>query len=214
MAKPIYRPVVPQFEFSGTAAFAAISFRRAGVSALARALLPARPLRTFPADFLLPGSSNFPIAIRMTWTALPMTSAGRFSPLGPLGMPCPCICFALKHILRGCDCAKAGEEAMRASALLAWTFGAALAATWVGLEVSRAQQPPAPPYKVIQLMKAPFTADPNKETVMIRVEWPPNVSTQWHTHPGDEYATVLEGSVISQIEGGGTEEDYRWPIIS
>jgi quercetin dioxygenase-like cupin family protein len=91
---------------------------------------------------------------------------------------------------------------MRASALLAWTFGAALAATWVGLEVSRAQQPPAPPYKVIQLMKAPFTADPNKETVMIRVEWPPNVSTPWHTHPGDEYATVLEGSVISQIEGG------------
>ena len=27
-----------------------------------------------------------PIAIRMTWTALPITSAGRRSPLGPLGI--------------------------------------------------------------------------------------------------------------------------------
>jgi hypothetical protein len=27
-----------------------------------------------------------PVAIRMTWTALPITSAGRFSPLGPRGI--------------------------------------------------------------------------------------------------------------------------------
>jgi hypothetical protein len=31
-------------------------------------------------------SSISHVAIRMTWTALPITSAGRFSPLGPLGM--------------------------------------------------------------------------------------------------------------------------------
>jgi hypothetical protein len=31
-------------------------------------------------------SSASPVAIRMTWTALPITSAGRFSPLGPRGM--------------------------------------------------------------------------------------------------------------------------------
>jgi hypothetical protein len=30
-----------------------------------------------------------PVAIRMTWTALPITSAGRFSPLGPRGMGTP-----------------------------------------------------------------------------------------------------------------------------
>jgi hypothetical protein len=28
---------------------------------------------------------NSPVSTRMTWTALPITSAGRFSPLGPLG---------------------------------------------------------------------------------------------------------------------------------
>jgi hypothetical protein len=35
--------------------------------------------------FSVPVSSISPVAIRMTWTALPITSAGRFSPLGPLG---------------------------------------------------------------------------------------------------------------------------------
>jgi hypothetical protein len=29
----------------------------------------------------------WPVAIRMTWTALPITSAGRLSPFGPLGIP-------------------------------------------------------------------------------------------------------------------------------
>src|SRR5438132_9208141 len=31
-------------------------------------------------------SSTSPVAIRMTWTALPITSAGRRSPFGPRGM--------------------------------------------------------------------------------------------------------------------------------
>jgi len=31
-------------------------------------------------------SSISPVAIFMTWIALPITSAGRFSPLGPLGI--------------------------------------------------------------------------------------------------------------------------------
>jgi quercetin dioxygenase-like cupin family protein len=67
-----------------------------------------------------------------------------------------------------------------------------------------AQQTPAlaPPYKVTPLLKGPVTGDPNKETVMIRVDWPPNVSTGRHTHPDDEYGTVLEGTLISQDEGG------------
>jgi quercetin dioxygenase-like cupin family protein len=88
---------------------------------------------------------------------------------------------------------------MTVRVLIACTLGAAFVA--MTLEVSQAQQPPAPPYKVTQLMKAPFTGDPNKETVMIKVEWPANVSTPWHTHPGDEYATVIEGSLISQRDG-------------
>jgi quercetin dioxygenase-like cupin family protein len=52
-------------------------------------------------------------------------------------------------------------------------------------------------------MKAPFTPDPNKETVMIKVEFPANVSTPWHTHPGDEYGTVIAGSLITQRDGEG-----------
>jgi len=59
-----------------------------------------------------------------------------------------------------------------------------------------------PAYKVTPLLKGPGTGDPSKETVMIRVDWPPNVSTGRHTHPGDEYGTVLEGTLISQDEGG------------
>jgi len=88
--------------------------------------------------------------------------------------------------------------------LLVLTFGAALSAAAGNADVSRAQQQPTmtPPYKVIPLLRDSVTGDPNKEAVMIRVEWPPNVSTGRHTHPGDEYGTVLEGSVISQDEGG------------
>lgn len=91
---------------------------------------------------------------------------------------------------------------MRAGVLFAWMLSAALAATLMSLEVSRAQEPPTPPYKIIPLMKAPFTADLNKETIVTRIEWPANVSTPWHTHSGDEYGTVLEGSIITQVEGG------------
>jgi quercetin dioxygenase-like cupin family protein len=96
---------------------------------------------------------------------------------------------------------------MKARLLLAWTFSGALAATSVNLDVLQAQQPPAltPPYKVIPLMKAPVTGEPNKETVMISVEWPANVSTGRHTHPGDEYGTVLEGSLLSRDDG----EDWK-----
>jgi quercetin dioxygenase-like cupin family protein len=90
---------------------------------------------------------------------------------------------------------------MRARVLIA--LGGVVAASLMNLHVL-AQQPaaPTPPYKVTPLLKSPVTGDNNKETVMIRVDWPPNVSTGRHTHPGDEYGTVLEGAVISQDEGG------------
>ena len=87
---------------------------------------------------------------------------------------------------------------MRVRVLVAWALGFALATTLVNSHVL-AQQPP---YKVTPLLKAPVTGDTNKETVMITVDWPPNVSTGRHTHPGDEYGTVLEGAVISQDQGG------------
>ena len=86
---------------------------------------------------------------------------------------------------------------MRRTVLIAWVAAAAVTT----LNPSLAQQPPAPPYKVTPLVSAPLTADPSRETVVVRVDWPANVSTPWHTHPGDEYATVLEGSLITQREG-------------
>ena len=82
---------------------------------------------------------------------------------------------------------------MKVRSLIAFVLGSALAATLVNLNVLAQQTPPlAPPYKVTPLLKGPVTGDPNKETVMIRVDWPPNVSTGRHTHPGDEYGTVLD----------------------
>jgi quercetin dioxygenase-like cupin family protein len=86
---------------------------------------------------------------------------------------------------------------MRRTLLIACVAAAAVTT----FNPSVAQQPPAPPYKVTPLVSAPLTADPSKETVVVRVDWPANVSTPWHTHPGDEYATVLEGSLITQREG-------------
>jgi hypothetical protein len=57
-------------------------------SGAARASLPsstaAADLPSCSGDGTL--SSIWPVAIRMTWTALPITSAGRRSPLGPLGI--------------------------------------------------------------------------------------------------------------------------------
>jgi quercetin dioxygenase-like cupin family protein len=86
---------------------------------------------------------------------------------------------------------------MRRTVLISLVAAAAVTT----LNPSLAQQPPAPPYKVTPLVSAPLTADPSRETVVVRVDWPANVSTPWHTHPGDEYATVLEGSLVTQREG-------------
>jgi hypothetical protein len=68
------------------AAFLAISARRSGVIFAARALPPRAP-SSAAADFAESGSfsSSSPVAIRITLTALPITSAGRFSPRGPRG---------------------------------------------------------------------------------------------------------------------------------
>jgi hypothetical protein len=69
------------------AAFLAISARRAGDIFAARALPPRDP-SSAAADLAESGnsSSSSPVAIRMTLTALPITSARRFSPRGPLGI--------------------------------------------------------------------------------------------------------------------------------
>ena len=70
------------------AAVLAISFRRLADIPSARAFPPLRPSATAAGS--LPSSG----VLRMTWTVLPITSAGRRSPLGPRGM-----FFTLVHCL-------------------------------------------------------------------------------------------------------------------
>src|SRR5205823_6664112 len=72
------------------AALRAIDCRFLGVSLAARALPPfappALPRATAWGFFSVLVSSTSPVAIRPTMTAAPITSAGRFSPWGPLGI--------------------------------------------------------------------------------------------------------------------------------
>jgi quercetin dioxygenase-like cupin family protein len=55
--------------------------------------------------------------------------------------------------------------------------------------------------KVTPLQKEPLTGQSDKEVLSLIVEWPPGSGTGLHTHPGDEYTTVLEGEVIGRKEG-------------
>ena len=48
----------------------------------------------------------------------------------------------------------------------------------------------------------PITGVPDKVFVMLTTEFPPGVSTGRHIHPGDEYGTLMEGSVMTRQEGG------------
>jgi quercetin dioxygenase-like cupin family protein len=68
-----------------------------------------------------------------------------------------------------------------------------------------AQQSTAPQFKVTPLLKESLTGQPDKEVVMVIIEWPPGAGTGRHTHPGDEYATVLEGAITGQKEGAGAQ---------
>lgn len=65
--------------------------------------------------------------------------------------------------------------------------------------VACAQEPPK--LKVTPLQKEPLTGQSDKEVLSLIVEWPPGSGTGLHTHPGDEYTTVLEGEVIGRKEG-------------
>jgi len=51
------------------------------------------------------------------------------------------------------------------------------------------------------LLRTTVTGDDAREVIVLTVEFAPGSSTGWHTHPGDEYATVLEGTL--EIRGDG-----------
>ena len=56
--------------------------------------------------------------------------------------------------------------------------------------------------KVTQLMSKDLTDLPNKEGLMISVEYLPGGSDPIHRHNAHAFVYVLEGSVVMQVKGG------------
>jgi quercetin dioxygenase-like cupin family protein len=67
------------------------------------------------------------------------------------------------------------------------------------------------------LMRTTVSGDDSREAVVGVAEFPPGASTGRHTHPGDEYATVLEGQLeiladgqpIRHVEAGEAYHNLR-----
>ena len=60
-----------------------------------------------------------------------------------------------------------------------------------------AQQP-----DVVSLMSKDLTGSPDKEVLMITVEYPPGGADPVHRHDAQAFVYVLEGSVVMQVRGG------------
>ena len=56
--------------------------------------------------------------------------------------------------------------------------------------------------RVTQLMSKDLTDLPNKEGLIITVEYPPGGSDPIHRHNAHAFVYVLEGSVVMQVKGG------------
>src|SRR5262249_12521857 len=67
--------------------------------------------------------------------------------------------------------------------------------------VSSADDAPKPKMAVKVLMKTTVSGDESREAIIGMGEFPPGASTGRHTHPGDEYATVLEGELEILVDG-------------
>lgn len=70
-----------------------------------------------------------------------------------------------------------------------------------GVRASKGQQPPAVQRTV--LLKQD-TSVPGREAVMALVELPPGAREGRHTHPGEVYGYVLEGTPTLDVEGQPT----------
>lgn len=51
------------------------------------------------------------------------------------------------------------------------------------------------------LLRSTVSGDSVKESVILSIEFAPGATTGRHTHPGDEYAVVLQGTLELRIEG-------------
>ena len=67
----------------------------------------------------------------------------------------------------------------------------------------------APQKPAIQtILDEAYSGDASTHAVVATIDWPVGAATGWHTHPGDEYATVLQGEIgiITKAEG---KQSYR-----
>ncbi|HZW20844.1 cupin domain-containing protein [Noviherbaspirillum sp.] len=62
--------------------------------------------------------------------------------------------------------------------------------------------------KTVVLQKQGLKDLPGKQARMVTVDYAPGQASIPHVHPGSVFAYVLEGEVVSQLEGGG-EVTYR-----
>ncbi len=51
------------------------------------------------------------------------------------------------------------------------------------------------------LLRSSVSGDSTKESILIAIEFAPGATTGRHTHPGDEYAAVLQGTLELRLEG-------------
>ena len=74
--------------------------------------------------------------------------------------------------------------------LLCFTSGTAMA-----------QQPHIQQPNITSLMSKDLTDNPNKEVLMITVEYAPGGSDPVHRHNAQAFVYVLEGSIVMQVKG-------------
>lgn len=79
----------------------------------------------------------------------------------------------------------------------------ALAIVLVGFGSANANAQ-APGITAKPLLRTTLSGDDTKESVMMSVEFAPGSTTGRHTHPGDEYTVVLQGTLELSAEGRET----------
>lgn len=52
-----------------------------------------------------------------------------------------------------------------------------------------------------QLLRSTVSGDETRETIVLAIEFAPGSTTGRHTHPGDEYATLLQGVLELRADG-------------
>ena len=63
-----------------------------------------------------------------------------------------------------------------------------------------------PAFSVTPLLKTTLAGDDSKQVLIGRASFAPGATTGRHSHPGDEYATVIEGELTLHVEG---QEDRK-----